>query len=254
LIQDKPAADTQARRTQLGAGLAGVRARLAQAAVAVGRDPGEITLIAVTKTYPAADVLTLAELGVGDIGENRDQEARAKVAEVEQLRTGRAGRPELRWHFVGQLQTRKVRSVVGYAAAVHSVDRPELAARLGAAVAAVAGQTGRPPLDVFIQVSLDGDPTRGGAQPESVPDLAAAVADDEHLRLCGVMAVAPLGADPDHAFARLAEVSLRLRQDHADASMISAGMSADLEQAIRHGSTHVRVGSALLGRRTPVFG
>jgi hypothetical protein len=254
LIEGEPARDTEARRRQLGTGLAGVRARVARAAGAAGRDPREITLIAVTKTYPAADVLALAELGVADIGENRDQEARAKVAEVGQLLAGQPAGPELRWHFVGQLQTRKARSVAGYAAAVHSVDRSELAVRLGAAVAAIAGESGRPPLDVFIQVSLDGDPARGGAHPDAVVALGAALAAQGHLRLRGVMAVAPLGVDPDRAFARLAEISGELRQNHPSASMISAGMSVDLEQAIEHGSTHVRVGSALLGRRGPVFG
>ena len=242
------------RRAELVTALAGVRARIADAATAAARDPREITLIAVTKTYPAADVVTLARLGVTEVGESRDQEARAKVTEVDRILSGQPDPPELHWHFVGRLQSRKARGVAGYAAAVHSVDRADLVDRLAAATAAEAERTGRPPLDVFVQVSLDADPGRGGALPADVPGLAAAVAAAAHLRLCGVMAVAPLGSDPGPAFERLAELSVRLRADHPDAVMISAGMSGDLEAAIAHGATHVRVGSALLGRREPVFG
>jgi PLP dependent protein len=208
----------------------------------------------VTKTYPAADVAMLAELGVGDVGESRDQEARVKVGEVRRLLAADGDRPGPRWHFVGRLQSRKARSVTAYAAAVHSVDRLELVERLHAAAAAEHERTGRAALDVFVQVSLDADPERGGALPEAVPGLAAAVAGSAHLRLCGVMGVAPLGAEPAPAFERLAVVSGRLRADHPDAVMISAGMSGDLEEAIEHGATHVRVGSALLGRREPLFG
>jgi pyridoxal phosphate enzyme (YggS family) len=264
-LTDRTAGGSEGRRAELVTALARVRSRLTDAAAAAGRDPREIILIAVTKTYPAADVRTLADLGVSDVGESRDQEARAKVAEVQALWAGRdsaepagaADRPVLRWHFVGRLQSRKARSVAGYAAAVHSVDRPELVPRLDAAVGALPSRDGEPPrnpLDVFVQVSLDGDPTRGGTPPEEVPSLAGEIAAAVHLRLCGVMAVAPIGADPDAAFARLAAVSLRLREHHPDAAMISAGMSADLESAIRNGATHVRVGSALLGRRAPLFG
>ena len=253
-IDDDGNSDGENRRGELVGALAAVRTRIGDAAVAAARDPHDITLIAVTKTYPAADVVSLARLGVADVGESRDQEARAKVGEVGRLLAGLRDRPALRWHFVGRLQTRKARGVAAYAAAVHSVDRPELVRRLDAAVAAEADDTGRAELDVFVQVSLDGDPERGGALPHDVPALAAAVAGAAQLRLRGVMAVAPLGADPDPAFERLAEVSVRLRTDHPDAVMISAGMSADLEQAIRHGATHVRVGSALLGRREPLFG
>ena len=244
--------DPDARRGDIVAALASVRARIADAAAAAGRDPREITLIAVTKTYPAADVVTLGRLGVTDVGESRDQEARAKVAEVDRLLAGQPDHPTLRWHFVGRVQSRKARSVAGYAAAVHSVDRAELVQRLDAAVA--AERPGRPPLEVFVQVSLDGDPARGGALPDAVPALAEAVANAAHLRLRGVMAVAPLGGDAETAFGRLAGISARLRSDHPDAAMISAGMSGDLAEAIRHGATHVRVGSALLGRREPLFG
>lgn len=233
------------RRAELVAALAAVRSRLVDACSAAGRDPHTITLVAVTKGFPASDIASLATLGVTDIGENRDQEARAKVAEL-------AGWPELsplRWHFVGRLQTNKCRSIARYADVVHSVDRAEVAT----ALAAGAQRAGRQ-LDVFAQVSLDDDPARGGVVAGELAGLADHIAAQDALRLLGVMAVAPLGADPDAAFERLAGIAARLRADHPDAVAISAGMSADLEAAVRHGATHVRVGSALLGRRAPIFG
>ena len=230
---------TQARRAELVSSLGTVRRRIAAAAEAVGRDPRSITLVAVTKTYPAADIAVLAELGVLDIGENRDQEARPKVAALTHLR--------LRWHMVGRVQTNKARAVVQYASAVHSVDRPKLVHALADAAAARHGD----PIEIFVQVSLDDDPGRGGAPPVDVPVLADLIAASEALRLRGVMAVPPLGADPDVSFARLAQVSEQLRERHPRADAISAGMSDDLEAAVRHGSTLVRVGSALLGRRGP---
>ncbi len=202
-------------------------------------------MVAVTKTYPADDVLHLAGLGVSDVGENRDQEAAPKAAVV------RAAAPHVRWHFVGQLQRNKCRSVVGYADVVHSVDNVRLAGVLGA-----AAERGRDrPLDVLVQVNLDGAPGRGGALADDTdPDrclgrVAAEVARHGSLRLAGVMAVAPLDRPSEPAFARLAEIAARLRIDYPDAVAISAGMSGDLEAAIANGATHVRVGSALLGMR-----
>jgi PLP dependent protein len=241
------ASTDSARRADLVGSLAAVRRRIADACAAAGRDAGSVTLIAVTKTYPAADVVTLAELGVLDIGESRDQEASAKVAEYARL-AGDSDAPRPRWHFVGRLQSRKCRSVAGYAHAVHSVDRVELVDRLAAA------RGDADPLEVFIQLSLDGDPDRGGITADRLLPLAAAIEDKRQLRLRGLMAVAPLGADAGTAFADLAAASSRLRNQHPQADAISAGMSEDLEQAIQHGSTHVRVGSALLGRRRQVFG
>jgi PLP dependent protein len=240
-----PAAE--ARRAEIVGGLAAVRRRITDACTAAGRDPRSVTLIAVTKTYPAMDVVTLAALGVLDIGENRDQEAAAKVAEVRTL-LGSAAEP--RWHFIGRLQSRKCRSVASYAHAVHSVDRLPLVDRLADGVQAAQ----RPALEVFLQLSLDGDANRGGVGQEELLPLAAAVQARPELRLRGLMAVAPLGGDPAAAFAELAAASQRLRTEHPQADAISAGMSADLDDAVRHGSTHVRVGSALLGRRAPVFG
>lgn len=227
------------RRAELATNLARVRARIADACAAAGRDRGEVTLIAVTKTYPATDVLHLASLGVPDIGENRDQEAAAKAAEVA------AQGAAVRWHFVGQLQRNKARSVVRYADLVHSVDSVRLARAL-----ADAAERGRDrPLDVLVQISIDGDPNRGGAAGDELDQVVEAVAERPTLRLRGVMAVAPLGWAPDTAFARLAEAAARIRDRHPDATVVSAGMSEDLEAAIRWGATHVRIGSALLGKR-----
>jgi len=230
---------TDDRLAELAGNLERVRARLAGACEAAGRDPREVSLVAITKTWPAEDVRRLAELGVREVGENRDQEARPKVAACAGL--------GLVWHFVGQVQTNKARSVAGYADVVHSVDR----ARLVSALDRGAAEAGRE-VGVLLEVALDGAEAaevRGGAAAGEVLALADLVRGSSALRLLGVMGVAPLGADPAPAFARLAEVSARLRAEHPEASWISAGMSGDLEAAIAAGATHVRVGTALLGRR-----
>jgi len=226
------------RSAQLAANLRAQRERIAAACVAAGRSPDSVTLVAVSKTYPASDVVALARLGVTEIGENRDQEAAGKAAEVA------AAGVEVRWHFVGRLQRNKCRSVVRYASVVHSVDSVALA---GALAKAAVSRTD--PLDVLVQVSLDGDPDRGGAFGADVERVAAAVAGADRLALRGVMAVAPLSGSPDEAYERLATVAERLRVGFPTATVISAGMSGDLEPAIRNGATHVRIGSALLGKR-----
>ena len=233
------------RRAEIAANLARVEQRIAAACADAGRDRAGLTLVAVTKTFPAEDVAHLAALGVRDVGENRDQEAAAKVAACRD-----AGVSELVWHFVGQLQRNKAGSVATYADVVHSVDRLRLVTALDRA----AGTAGRR-LTALVQVDLRDEPAddgRGGAAPDDVAGLAAAVAATDRLDLGGVMAVAPADADPDVAFARLAEVAARLRQDHPGAVVVSAGMSGDLEAAVRHGATHLRVGSALLGSRPPL--
>lgn len=222
------------RRDELAVALAALERRIAAACAAAGRPRTDVVLVAVTKTHPVEDVALLAGLGVGDVGENRDQEASAKAAAL----------PALRWHFVGGLQTNKARSVTTYADVVHSVDRPELLAALGRG--AVRAQR---EVQVLLQVSLDGDPARGGALPADVPALADAAAVAPGLRLGGVMAVAPRNQDPARAFAALAEVAARVRADHPAATAISAGMSGDLELAVAAGATLVRVGTALLGAR-----
>ena len=226
------------RSEEIAANVAQVRERIAAAAKAAGRDPDELTLIGVTKTFPVEDARRLVELGVSELGENRDQEARVKAREV----------PEARWHFVGRLQRNKAGSVASYAAVVQSLDRPEL---VGALVNGVR-RAGRDTLDVLVQVSLDDDPDRGGAPADEVVPLADAAAATGVLRPAGVMAVAPLGADPDEAFEKLAAVAARLRSAHPGATVMSAGMSGDLEAAVRNGATHLRIGTALLGGRPPL--
>ncbi len=226
------------RAAELASSLAAVRARIAAACQAAGRDPAEVTLIAITKTFPPSDVALLAELGVRDVGENRDQEAAPKAAELAALH------PALTWHFVGQLQTNKAASVVRYADVVQSVDRPRLVAALGAA-ARRADRTVR----CLVQVSLDGDPQRGGVPAGQVMAVADAVAGAPGLVLSGVMAVAPQQEEPRGAFGRLARIAAQVRAAYPGAEMISAGMSGDLEDAIAAGATHVRVGTALLGGR-----
>jgi pyridoxal phosphate enzyme (YggS family) len=244
------------RPAELVASLAGVRSHLADAAAAAGRDIWSVTLIAVTKTFPAADIATLLGLGVIDIAESRDQEAREKLAQLratdpQASRTSGASAiaPEPRLHFVGRLQTNKCRSVARYASCVHTVDRIEVAVALGDGVDVAQ----RDPLPVFVQVSLDGDPARGGVVIDELPRLADTVAADARLRLLGVMAVAPLSQPPESAYTELAELAALVRQSHPGAVNISAGMSNDYPVAIAHGATHVRIGSALLGHRDATF-
>ncbi|MGO9077714.1 MAG: YggS family pyridoxal phosphate-dependent enzyme [Streptosporangiaceae bacterium] len=232
------AAPAAERAAQLRRNLDALQARTAAACAAVGRDAAGITLIAITKTFPASDIRLLSDLGIRHVGENRDQEAAPKAAECMAL-----GLP-LTWHFVGQLQVNKVKSVAGYADVIHSVDRSRLVAAIGSRARA-AGRV----ITCLIQVSLDAEPGRGGALPADVPGLAALVAAEEGLALGGVMAVAPLGAPAAPAFGRLAEVAADVRAAHPGATMISAGMSGDLEEAIAAGATHVRIGTALLGGR-----
>ncbi|HTC70030.1 MAG TPA: YggS family pyridoxal phosphate-dependent enzyme [Acidothermaceae bacterium] len=239
------------RGEELAANLAHVQRRIAAACAAVSRPVDEVELIAITKTFPASDVIALAALGLIDVGESRDQEAAPKVAEVEELAAlAPADFPSLRWHFVGALQTNKCASVVTYASFVHSVDRLRLVNALDRA----AGQH-QVRVNCLVQVDLDevSRPGRAGARPPDVAALADAIAVHSSLELAGVMAVAPLGADPMAAFGRLTEIADAVRQRHPAAGIISAGMSGDLEAAVANGATHLRVGSALLGsRRHPV--
>ncbi|MFF9620812.1 YggS family pyridoxal phosphate-dependent enzyme [Streptomyces griseosporeus] len=232
------------RKDELAGNLAKVEQRIADACAAAGRARDEVTLIVVTKTYPASDVRILSELGVRHVAENRDQDAAPKAAACADL--------PLAWHFVGQLQTNKVRSVVGYADVVQSVDR----SRLITALSKEAVRAGRE-IGCLLQVALDagvsGRGERGGVAPEGIEELADLVAGSPGLRLDGLMTVAPLtGAYAGRqraAFERLMDLSTDLRRAHPAATMVSAGMSADLEEAVAAGATHVRVGTAVLGVR-----
>ncbi|MDO0928128.1 YggS family pyridoxal phosphate-dependent enzyme [Streptomyces sp. TG1A-8] len=232
------------RKTEIASNLAKVEQRITAACAAAGRGREEVTLIVVTKTHPADDVRVLSGLGVRHVAENRDQDAAPKAAACADL--------PLKWHFVGQLQTNKVRSVLGYADVVQSVDR----SRLVTALSKEAVRAGRE-VGCLLQVALDADESgrgeRGGVAPSGIEELADLVAGAPGLRLDGLMTVAPLTGEyagrERAAFDRLMDLSTDLRRAHPAATMVSAGMSADLEQAVAAGATHVRVGTAVLGVR-----
>jgi pyridoxal phosphate enzyme (YggS family) len=216
--------------------LATVQGAIADAARAADRDPAGITTIVVTKFHPPSLVRELAALGVRDFGENRHQEAEAKAAELVNV--------DAAWHFIGQLQSNKARAVRRYASAIHSVDRTSLVRALGEPEPGDAG-----PLDVFIQVDLSDDPGRGGVVPAELDPLVDAVLAKADLRLRGLMAVAPLGADPARAFAAVRGLSERVRGAAPSATALSMGMSGDFAAAIREGATHLRIGTAITGKR-----
>jgi PLP dependent protein len=226
------------RGDEIASGLDDVRRRIADAAAAAGRAAEEVTLVVVTKFFPASDVRLLAELGVTDVGENRHPEAADKLAECRDL--------GLRWHFIGGLQSNKAAAVATYADVVESVDRVKLVGALDR-----GAHEGSHQLDVLLQVSLDppGRTGRSGADVPDLPALADAVDDAGLLRLRGLMAIAPPGEDPRTAFDRLADVRASFVAERPDATWLSAGMSNDFEAAIGAGATHVRVGSAILGAR-----
>ena len=232
-------ADGDARREELAAALAAVEGRMSAACDAAGRPREDVTLVVVTKFFPASDVRVLAELGVRDVGENRHQEGSAKREDCADL--------DLRWHFIGGLQSNKAAAVGGWADTVHSVDRARLLSGL-----ARAAQDRGTTLDVLVQVSLDEEQEWGGRSGVPVHDavqLALEADRSEGLHLRGVMGVAPLGGDPADAFALLAQVLADVQEHVPSATWMSAGMSGDLEQAIAAGATHVRIGSAVLGNR-----
>ncbi|MET8874844.1 YggS family pyridoxal phosphate-dependent enzyme [Nocardia sp. NPDC004604] len=231
------------RTAELAANLAELNKRIGAACHAAGRDPGSVRLLPVTKFFPASDVAILYRLGCREFGESREQEATAKVAELAAL-------ADARWHMIGRLQRNKARTVAHWAHTVHSVDSERLATALDTAARAAldAGERSEP-VRVLVQVSLDVDPGRGGVAPEDLVALTDRVAAAAGLQLAGLMAIPPLDATPDDAFARLATLHEVIRANHPDAIELSAGMSSDLESAIEHGSTCVRVGTALMGAR-----
>ncbi|MGH3385779.1 MAG: YggS family pyridoxal phosphate-dependent enzyme [Nocardioidaceae bacterium] len=227
------------RGAEVAANLERLRERIERACAAVDRPADGVRTIVVTKTFPASDVRLLAELGVRDVGENRHQEAVAKYQECRDL--------DLRWHFVGAVQSNKAAAVAAYADVVHSIDRPKLVAALDQGAHAADRRVG-----CLVQVSLDepgAQQGRSGADPDRVDALAELVSRAGRLDLLGVMGVAPLDGDPDKAFARLADVAAGVRARFPAATVISAGMSGDLEAALGRGATHVRVGTAVLGAR-----
>lgn len=216
----------------LASRLAGVREGVADAVRDAGRDPSDVTTIVVTKFQPASLVRELHALGVRDFGENRHQDAAPKAESLIDLAP--------HWHFVGQLQSKKAKPVLSYAQTIHSVDRTSLVDVLASSEV---------PVDIFLQLNLTDDPARGGVEPERVRELAESVLRVDTLRLLGVMAVAPLGAEPRAAFARVREASDRLRELAPQACFLSMGMSTDYRAAILEGATHLRIGTAITGNR-----
>jgi pyridoxal phosphate enzyme (YggS family) len=226
-----------------------VRLRIERAAAAAGRNVGEIELLPITKFFPASDVLILTRLGCPAFGESREQEAAAKATEVS------AGSPTapVRWHMVGGIQRNKARSIASWAHTVHSVDSAKVVTALDrAAAVALADGIRIEPLQVYVQISLDGDVDRGGVdvgRPEFVDEMCAQVQAAEGLQFVGLMGIPPLDSDPAEAFARLQAEHLRVQRAYPQRLGLSAGMSSDLEIAVKHGSTCVRVGTALMGQR-----
>ena len=238
-----------ARERELADSLSAVRSRVARAAEAAGRNAEEIELLPITKFFPATDVLILRRLGCLQFGESREQEASNKSAEVNAV----LGTEPIRWHMVGRIQRNKARSIAGWAYAAHSVDNAKVIAALDRAASQALEQGRRTePLRVYLQLSLDGDESRGGVdvgRPDVIDELCDAVAVADGLEFVGLMAIPPLGTDPDEAFARLAEEKERVQKAYEQPLGLSAGMSSDLEIAVKHGSTCVRVGTALMGQR-----
>ena len=209
-----------------------VRAGVADAAGEAGRDPADITTIVVTKFHPISLIEELYALGVRNLGENRHQEAQGKAASLADL--------DLVWHFVGQIQGKKARQVRAYANVIHSIDRESLVTALGSEQASV---------DCFIQVNLTDDAARGGVDPANLPALVDSVQATPGLVLLGLMAVAPLGAEPRRAFAQVREFSEQIRGQAPDATALSMGMSQDYAAAVLEGATHLRIGTAITGNR-----
>jgi pyridoxal phosphate enzyme (YggS family) len=229
------------RLADIQSNLEKINIRIAEACSSSKRNISEITLIAVTKTYPAPDVDLLKQLGIENVGENKDQEAAGKISQVKE---------KFSWHFIGQLQSNKAKSVVTYAELIHSVDRLSLAKELQKSASAIAKKQ-----KVLIQVDLDQsgpDPSRGGVWPADLAALAQFISQSENLELAGLMSVAPLGENPSEAFQRLAQIRSDFLKNYPKAVILSAGMSDDLEAAIEHGATHLRIGSALLGERPKI--
>ncbi|MGE2720817.1 YggS family pyridoxal phosphate-dependent enzyme [Mycolicibacterium celeriflavum] len=237
------------RELELTEALTAVRARLSAAAEAAGRDIAEIELLPVTKFFPADDVIILRRLGCEAFGESREQEASNKVREI----TSNPNVGPIRWHMVGRIQRNKARSIAGWAYAAHSVDNRKLIDALSrAATGALDDGRRTEPLRIFIQLSLDGDEGRGGVdidKPDAVDELCAAAHESPGLEFTGLMAIPPLGEDPDAAFARVNTEYRRVQAGYPHRLQLSAGMSNDMEAAVKHGSTCVRVGTALLGQR-----
>jgi pyridoxal phosphate enzyme (YggS family) len=222
------------RTSEITANLNDVKAKIASAALKAGRDTDEITLIVVTKTFPVSDLEILYSLGVREFGENRDQEAAEKVAQLPS---------DINWNFQGGIQSNKLKSITTWAGCIHSVDKLKYAQ-------IISEQNTGKPKEIFIQVSLDQPPeSRGGVDPEKLIDLASELTKLPGISLKGLMAVAPLDLPEEQAFLKLKEIQANFVAVFKDAKYLSAGMSGDYEMAISYGATHLRIGSSILGNR-----
>ena len=219
------------RKDEIAQNLQEVKERIKSAANSVNRDPNEIELIVVTKTFPISDIEILRELGETNFGENRDQEAGPKAEIISAT-----------WHFQGQIQSNKIRSICQWADVIHSISSEKEILKFA--------QSERKH-QLFLQVSLDGQEGRGGASPAELAQLADLVNESNNLELLGLMAVAPLGVEPMKAFADLAQINQGFASQFPNSKFLSAGMSGDFEAAIKYGATHIRVGSSILGSRSP---
>jgi pyridoxal phosphate enzyme (YggS family) len=222
------------RKSEIAANLLEVNRRIATAATKAGRNPADIKLIVVTKTFPITDLQNLYDLGVREFGENRDQEASEKVGLLP---------ADINWHFQGQIQSNKLKSITGWATYIHSIDQLKYAKM----ISEFAGNQRK---SIFIQVSLDEIPeSRGGVDPAKLVELASGITKFTNLNLMGLMAVAPLDEGTDSAFSRLTTFHHEFMKGFPQAKYLSAGMSGDYESAILHGATHIRIGSSILGNR-----
>ncbi|MGI9171121.1 MAG: YggS family pyridoxal phosphate-dependent enzyme [Candidatus Nanopelagicus sp.] len=225
------------RKDEILSNLELVKEKISAAAKAAGRAPSEITLIAVTKTFPNSDLEILYELGVRNFGENRDQEAAPKVDALP---------ADITWHFQGGIQSNKLKSISNWASVIHSVDKFKYAQM-------ISQFSVDKTKEIFIQVSLDTLPqSREGVDPADLMQLAEQIMSLPNLEVRGLMAVAPLDQPTEQAFVRLQQIQQAFIQLYPAANSLSSGMSGDYELAISLGATHVRVGSSILGNRSPI--
>jgi hypothetical protein len=225
------------RVDEISANLEKVKEQIKLAAASANRLSDDITLVVVTKTFPVSDIEILYSLGIRDFGENRDQEASAKVGLLPK---------DVRWHFQGQIQSNKLKSITSWASFIHSVDQ----LRYAQMISDYSAGNEKP---IFMQVSLDKPPqSRSGVNPSELLELAGAISELPGIRLQGLMAVAPVNSPAEQAFAELEDIRSVFLSTFPDAKSLSIGMSGDYQIAIKYGATHIRIGSSILGIRSPI--
>lgn len=210
-----------------------VKEKITAAAHGASRSVDEITLITVTKTYPVSDIKILHDLGERNFGENRSEEGVEKSIQVNGT-----------WHYQGQVQSRKLREIAGWATYIHSIDSSDHALKLSR----ICGELGKD-IAIFLQLSLDGAPDRGGVIDTEIFALAEKLVNLPNINLAGLMCVPPLSYEHQRAFSEIAQIQQRFISSFSEAKSLSAGMSSDFEVAIAHGATHLRIGSQILGSR-----